>query len=259
MNKDWDANAYLAFNDLRLRPALDLLSALPDIPPGDVVDLGCGAGTAGAAIAGRFRGHRLIGVDLSEAMLAKARKVPAYDRIEKGDIAHWMPDRRPALIFSNAVLQWLPEHGVLLPRLFEALVPGGVLAIQMPRQQAAPALTTLRNLAAELFPDRFDWSGWEPPVARPEDYALLLAPLGELRLWETVYYQVLAPSSDGHPVRLFSQSTAARPILEKLSDAEASAVLAKYDAALADSYPAQADGSVLYPFRRLFMTIKRPS
>ena len=134
MQSDWNPTAYLAFNDLRLRPALDLLSAVPDIPDGDVVDLGCGAGTVGTALAQRFQGHRLIGIDSSATMLERAKDVPAYHRLERADIADWTPDRRPALIFSNAVLHWLPEHGHLFPRLANALVPGGVLAIQMPRQ-----------------------------------------------------------------------------------------------------------------------------
>ncbi|SDJ88432.1 methyltransferase domain-containing protein [Aliiruegeria lutimaris] len=257
MTKDWNPESYLAFNDLRLRPALDLLSAIPSLPNGDIIDLGCGAGTVGPALASRFQGHRLVGVDLSDAMLEKARRVPAYDRLERADIGGWTPDRRPALIYSNAALQWVSEHGYLLPRLFDALAPGGVLAVQMPRQHHAPAQQALRALAQELFPDRFDFSSWQAPVANPEEYALLLSPLGTLSLWETTYFQRLDPSSVGHPVRLFSQSTAARPILEKLSETEAAQYLHVVDARLADLYPRAPDGSVLYPFRRLFLTLLR--
>ncbi|NDR55965.1 methyltransferase domain-containing protein [Aliiruegeria sabulilitoris] len=259
MNRDWNPESYLAFNDLRLRPALDLLSAIPALPNGDVIDLGCGAGTVGPALASRFQGHRLVGIDLSDAMLEKARRVPCYDRLERADIAGWVPDRRPALIFSNAALQWVPEHGCLLPGLFNALAPGGVVAIQMPRQHHAPAQEAMRALAQALFPDRFDFSGWQAPVASPEDYALLLSPLGTLSLWETTYFQRLDPSSDGHPVRLFSQSTAARSILEKLSETESEQFLRALDARLAELYPRAPDGSVLYPFRRIFMTVLRQS
>ena len=48
---DWDPEAYARFRDLRLRPALDLLARVPQLPAGDVVDLGCGAGAAGPALA----------------------------------------------------------------------------------------------------------------------------------------------------------------------------------------------------------------
>ncbi len=255
MQKDWNPESYLAFADLRQRPALDLLTSIPAVPQGDIVDLGCGAGTIGAELAARFPGQRLIGLDSSAAMLETAGRAAAYDRLEQADIATWTPARRPALIYSNAVLQWLPEHGQLLPRLLGELVPGGVLAVQMPRQQEAPAQRILREVAAALFPERFDWSSWHSPVAAPEDYAALLDPLGTLLLWETEYFQRLEPSSEGHPVRLFSQSTAARPILEKLDEAEAEAYLADCDAELAQAYPTRADGSVFYPFRRLFFTL----
>ncbi|RYH08930.1 methyltransferase domain-containing protein [Tropicimonas sp. IMCC6043] len=255
---DWNAAHYLDFADLRLRPALDLLAAVPALPDGDVVDLGCGAGNLGPAMAARFQGHRLIGIDSSPAMLERARAESAYQRLEQSDIAQWIPDRRPALIYSNAALQWLPEHGYHLPRLARELAPGGVLAVQMPRQGMARAQMVLRELSAALFPDRFDWSDWTSPVAEPEEYATVLAPLGALSLWETVYYQRLEPSREGHPIRLFSQSTVARPILEKLTEAETETFLVAVDAALADQYPSQPDGTVLYPFRRLFFTLTRP-
>ncbi len=255
---DWNPGTYLRFQGFRLRPALDLLSAVPDLPDGDLVDLGCGPGTVGSALLGRFPMRRLIGVDTSPAMLEQAQASGVYTTFHQADIAEWVPDRRPALIFSNAALHWLPDHGWLLPRLLGQLAPGGCLAVQMPRQSLAPAHRILRDLAAVMFPDRFDWSNWEPAVAVPEAYASLLSPLGELSLWETVYYQRLAPTPEGNPVRLFSQSTVARPILEVLTEAETEWFLSAVDSSLAEAYPASPDGSVLYPFRRLFLTICRP-
>ena len=80
------------------------------------------------------------------------------------DIADWRPDTAPALIFSNAVLHWLPDHAALLPRLAGFLAPGGKLAVQMPRQYGAPSHRFLRDIAQAQFPDRFDFHGWQPPV-----------------------------------------------------------------------------------------------
>ena len=37
---DWNPEAYARFRGLRLRPALDLLAQVGDLPLGDVVDLG---------------------------------------------------------------------------------------------------------------------------------------------------------------------------------------------------------------------------
>lgn len=254
---DWNPQLYARFRDLRLRPALDLLAHVGDPPGGAVIDLGCGAGAVAPALRQRFPGRPLIGVDASTAMLAAARDSGQYDRLVPADLADWQPEAPPALILSNAALQWLDDHDRLFPRLVAALAPEGVLAVQMPRQYGAPSHRFLRDFAAEMFPDRFDFSHWHPPVRSPLDYARLLAPLGETDIWETDYFQRLAGGGPGHPVRHFTQATVMRPFLDRLNPAEAAALVERYDDALHAAYPAEDDGSVLFPFRRLFLTLRR--
>jgi trans-aconitate 2-methyltransferase len=248
----WNPEAYARFRGLRLRPALDLLAQVGDLPLGCVVDLGCGDGAAGAAIKARFD-RRLVGVDASPAMLAKA---VGYDDLIEANIATWVPATAPALIFSNAVLHWLGDHATLLPRLAGLLAPGGCLAVQMPRQFSAPSHRFLRDIAASLFPDRFDYLHYTPPVATAAEYHAMLSPLGAVQAWETDYIQLLDPSPGLHPVQAFTGSTAMRPILEKLTAVEETAFRTAYDQALGAAYPLQPDGSVLFPFRRLFFTLK---
>jgi len=254
---DWNPESYGRFADLRLRPALDLLAQVHELPPGAVVDLGCGAGAAGPALAHRFPGRKLLGIDASEAMLERAAATGAYKRCDLADIGLWEPGKAPALIFSNAVLHWLSDHASLLPRLAQLLAPCGTLAVQMPRQWHAPSHRLLREVAAQMFPDRFDFSAWQPPVADPRWYWSILSPLGALTLWETEYFQHLPADRLAHPVRRFTESTAMRPFVEKLDPAETSTFAAAYDAALAEAYPLEADGSVLMPFRRLFLLLVR--
>lgn len=252
---DWNPAAYAAFRGLRLRPALDLMAQIGDLPDGDVVDLGCGDGAVAPALATRFAGRRLIGVDGSPAMLAKAK---GYDQRLEADIADWEPAAPPALIFSNAALQWLPDHAALLPRLAEMLAPRGTLAVQMPCNHMAPSHRFLRDIAQAMFPDRFDFIGYRPPVLAGADYWSMLAPQGALNLWETEYLQPLEAAAEGHPVRAFTASTAMRPFLERLSAEEAAVFTARYDEALESAYPRQSDGGALFPFRRLFLILQRP-
>lgn len=255
---DWSPETYGRFRGLRLRPALDLLAAVGDLPPGAVVDLGCGSGFAGQALAERYADRQRIGVDLSPSMLAQAKATGHYHRLEQADLAHWQPAAPVALIFSNAALHWLADHARLLPRLAAGLQPGGVLAVQMPRQFLAPSHRFLRDIAGSLFPDRFDFTGYEPPVASPAAYWEILSPLGEVTIWQTDYLQRLDPVAHGHPVRHFTESTAMRPIAEKLNPPELAAFVTAYEAALAAAYPPLADGSVLMPFTRLFLVLKCP-
>lgn len=252
---DWNPEAYARFRGLRLRPALDLLAQVGKVPEGPVVDLGCGAGAIGAALRARF-GDRVLGIDSSPAMLAEALESGAYRALIEADINAWTPEAPPALIFSNAALHWLADHALLFPRLAGMLAAGGTLAVQMPRQFGAPSHRFLRDIAQTMFPDRFDFTGWEAPVQPASAYWQMLAPLGQVDAWEVDYLQRLEPVSEGHPVRHFAESTAMRPFIERLNGAEAAAFVSRYDAALHSAYPLLPDGAVLFPFRRLFLLLK---
>lgn len=251
--QDWNPETYARFRGLRLRPLMDLLAQVEDLPPGEVVDLGCGDGAALAPLRQRLPGHRLTGVDTSPAMLAKAG---AYDRLIEADAASWAPEAPLAMVFSNAALHWLDDHETLMPRLAGLLAPGGVLAVQMPRQYFAPSHRFLRDIAVALYPDRFDFARYEAPVQPAQAYWRMLAPLGRVQAWETDYLQRLDPVAEMHPVRAFTQSTAMRPFVEKMSPAEARAFASAYDLALTSAYPLLPDGSCLMPFRRSFFVLK---
>ncbi|MBT8455801.1 MAG: methyltransferase domain-containing protein [Alphaproteobacteria bacterium] len=255
--QDWNPEAYERFRGLRLRPAIDLLAQVPTVPDGDVVDLGCGAGVMGAALRQRFS-RPVIGIDTSPAMLAKAEATGSYDRLIEADAASWQPDTPPTLIFSNAVCHWLADHDALFPRLLHLLAPGGTLAVQVPRQYAAPSHALLRDLAQEMFPDRFDFANWTAPVATAPVYMKMLTPFGEVSAWETEYCQRLAPSDTGHPVQAFTSSTAMRPFVEKLGPDELRRYQRAYDEALHAAYPLAEDGSAIMPFRRVFFVVTRP-
>jgi trans-aconitate 2-methyltransferase len=255
MTQDWSPETYSQFRGPRVQPALDLLARVADLPKGHVIDLGCGDGGAAAALALRFPERKIIGVDSSRAMISTAAATGAYHRCDLADIAGWTANKPPALIFSNAVLHWLPDYMQLLPKLVKMLAPGGTLAVQLPRQWGAPSHRFLRDFAGEMFPDLFDFTHWRPPVSPPIDMMRLIGPLGAADVWETKYLHRLPRNASSHPVRAFTQSTAMRPFAELLSDADLARLIARYDTALASAYPLEPDGSVLFPFRRTFFTV----
>ncbi|ETX30210.1 methyltransferase domain-containing protein [Roseivivax isoporae] len=251
---DWSPGTYHRFRGFRLRPALDLMRALGPLPEGDVIDLGCGTGAAGPALQQLRR--RLVGVDSSPAMQAHARLTGVYADLVETDLEAWQPDTPPALIFSNAVLHWVGDHATLMPRLAGMLAEGGTLAVQMPHQNNAPSHRLWVQIAEEMFPGRVDASEL-PRTLLPAEYHRILAPLGRVTLWETEYYQELAPDGEGNPVRRFTEGTYARPILQRLEDAERARLIAAYEASIGKAYPTDARGKVLFPFRRLFFTVDR--
>lgn len=259
---DWDATAYGGFSDLRLRPALDLLARIPMQEAREAVDLGCGAGAAAPALRARFPTARLIGVDPSPAMREKATATGLYHSVLDADAAAFAAGQSaPDLLFSNAALHWAADHGTLFPALLERVAPGGVFALQAPRQFAEPSHRLLWRTARDLHPDRFEAAPPTPLVGEPGYYRALLAPRSSaLDLWETIYHQKLEPTADGaHPIAAFTRSTAARPYLERLSEAERPAFLAAYAEALQEVYPREPDGGAWLPFRRLFIVMRRPA
>jgi trans-aconitate 2-methyltransferase len=251
---DRNPEGYARFRDLRLRPALDLLAQVPKGLGGPVVDLCCGAGAVGPALAARF-GSGVTGMDASPAMLAEAEKTGAYARLIKAELSEWQPDAPPGVIYSNAALHWATAHEVLMPHLAAMLAPGGVLAVQMPRQGGAPSHRFIRDIAASLFGDRMADIP-ESPVMAAAKYWEILAPLGNVQAWETEYVQQVTHQAEGHPVRAFTASTVMRPFLARMNTQETHTFFHAYDAALGAAYPLLPDGSALLPFRRVFFTLQ---
>lgn len=253
----WDPSQYLKFADHRLRPALDLMAQVALEAPRAVYDLGCGPGTITRLLAEQWPGARVTGVDSSADMLAKARQEAPGIALQQADIAHWSPPAPADLLFSNAALHWLDDHGTLLPRLASHLHAGGVLAIQVP-SNADSASHILIEEAANTGPWRARLARIRPvyrSIETPDAYYRMLAPLtAQLDIWETTYLHVLAGDN---PVVEWTKGTALRPYLDALEEPERGAFLADYGARIATAYPKQPDGRTLLAFRRLFIIARK--
>ena len=103
-----------------------------------VLDLGCGTGLSGAALAGFAR--RLEGLDLSPRMLAEARKRGLYDALHEADLLDWLPGRPGGfdLVAAADVLNYLGDLAPALAAIAGALVPGGVAAFSVEAGAGAP-------------------------------------------------------------------------------------------------------------------------
>lgn len=253
----WDVEQYERYKTYRDRPALDLMVQIPsDLKPAEVWDLGCGAGEHAALLARRHPDARVHGLDSSADMLAAARARNASVAWVEGDIDAFAPETPPDLIFTNAALQWLPDHAELFPRLVSKLAKGGVFACQIPVTWRESWHVDLRETAAK-GPWAAKMVGVRDvqPVAPAEEYWRWLSPLAEVDIWKTRYLHIL---SGEDPVVDWMQGTGLRPYLARLTDpAEREAFLAAYTERTRESFPREADGSTLFDFPRLFMVARR--
>jgi trans-aconitate 2-methyltransferase len=246
----WDDSQYLKFADERTRPARELLSRVPLDDAGYIVDLGCGPGNSTALLKARWPTARVVGVDNSEEMLNRARTDwPELEWID-ADALSFEPDGRVDLIFANALLHWLPDHGSLIPRLLEYLRPGGVLAVQMPYNFNEPSHRLMRK-AGTPWVGRFDTVRATSPVGAPAFYYDLLAPKARrIDIWQTRYEHVMP---DVPSIVEWVKGTGIRPFLAVLSEPEQALYLEQYSQALDVAYPLRADGKRLFSFPRIFI------
>jgi trans-aconitate 2-methyltransferase len=168
------------------------------------------------------------------------------------DIATWSPPEPVDIIFSNAALQWLPDHAALFPRLLTCLAPGGILAVQMPAMHNEPVRTLQRDIASSgPWLKKLSGVTSAPPILEPAAYYDLLSDrVSAIEIWTTRYWHVLRGKD---PIVEWAMGTSLRPYLDALSQNDQHEFLAAYSRALRLYYPLRADGTVLLPFRRLFI------
>lgn len=251
----WSAKQYSTFENERTRPVRDLVAALPSQDVKLAVDLGCGPGNSTEVLAQRFPGATVTGLDSSEDMVSAARKRLPQLNFEVADIGAWSPSQQYDVILANASLQWLPDHATLYPHLLGKLAPGGHLAIQTPDNLEEPAHRLARETAANgPWASKIGEVKLPPRHSASFYYELLRAHASQVDVWRTTYFHALAGAA---AVVEWFKGSALLPYLEKLDADERSAFLAAYQAAIAEAYPALADGTVLLPFPRLFIVARR--
>jgi trans-aconitate 2-methyltransferase len=191
-------------------------------------------------------------------MIEAARRRLPRIRFAVEDLQAWKDAGPFDVVLANAVLQWVPRHDSLLPALVAKLAPGGALAVQMPDNLDEPAHRLMREVAAEgpWAAKLATASAARAPSPGAAWYYELLRPLcSKVDLWRTTYNHLLRGGAEA--VVEWFKGSGLRPFLEPLNTVEYAAFLERYTAAIAKAYPRLADGSVLLPFPRLFLTAIR--
>ncbi len=248
----WDPTKYLAFADHRGRPFHDLVGRIGAREPRRVVDLGCGPGNLTETLAHRWPDATVDAIDSSPDMVAAARARGINAHV--GDVTDWSPEPDTDVVVTNAVLQWVPDHGDLLRKWAGQLPSGAWLAMQVPGNFSAPSHVLIRKLAAGRAwrDDLADVAlRAEDAVSRPREYADLLTEAGcDVDAWETTYVQRL---SGEDPVLTWLTGTALRPVRAALDEDGWARFVAELTPLLRAAYPTRPDGTTWFEFRRVFV------
>jgi trans-aconitate 2-methyltransferase len=131
---DWDAETYHRVSDPQQEWGAEVLARLELSGEETVLDAGCGSGRVTRMLCERLPKGRVIGVDGSPSMIARAREELSEfgDRVELvvSDLLELAVPSPVDAIFSNAAFHWILEHQRLFDQLYACLRPGGVLEAQ---------------------------------------------------------------------------------------------------------------------------------
>lgn len=248
----WNASQYLKFQKQRTQPAIDLVNRIPVRDPKKILDVGCGPGNSTRVLKDMFPGALVIGIDNSENMLEKARA--DHPDIEfrlcdaGGDLSMLGADYD--IVFSNACLQWVPNHGEVIGRLMGLLKKGGVLAVQVPNNFSEPIHKIIQE-ASSSGP----WNGYFPEkrvfhTLSPGEYFDILAGITpDFEIWETIYYHVMESHES---IMEWYRGTGLRPYLDALPDGKRDEFEEEVLQRVVEAYPRQKNGKIIFRFPRLF-------
>ena len=252
--KDWNPEQYSKFIKERTQPAIDLANKINIKSPQKILDLGCGTGNSSQVLKDRFPFAEIIGVDNSQTMIEQAEKEHSGIKFMladiSGDISSLGSDYD--IVFSNACIQWIPDHKSLIPKLMGLLKTGGVLAVQAPMQSEHPVQQLIHKLA---FSDK-----WSRKIKNPrpintltqDRYFDILSELtSDFSIWKTVYGHRM-PSHQS--IVEWYKGTGLRPYLAQLEEEDAANFEAELLKMVCQTYSVHSNGEILFKFPRIFFT-----
>lgn len=158
----WDCGAA---DEVRTRRALDVvawLAALRVPNGGAVLDLGCATGELSAALA--RAGFEVVGVDLSQGMLRRARRkgqgLSRSPRFQRADLNAPLPFRNESFecVLCAHVVQCVEQPALLLQEARRVLVHGRWLALVGKVPGTPPSLPPPPAVGARLFAPVKRWA-----------------------------------------------------------------------------------------------------
>ena len=254
---DWNAAQYSKFKKERTIPAVDLANAINHKNVRSVLDIGCGIGNSTAVLAEKFPNAKIVGADNSDDMLADARKNNPNIEFIKLDAEKDIDSitEHYDVVFSNACIQWIPNHQKLLKSMFSLLDKNGILAIQIPQQSKHPVHKIIQSLSkSDKWKDKFGVTRMYNNLTENEYFDVLSELTENFRMWETVYFHAM-PSYES--IIEWYKGTGLRPYLEQLSDEDKTEYLNDILECLKDTYPVQKNGEIIFRFPRLFLICRK--
>lgn len=250
----WNSIQYEKFIRERTQPAIDLANRIQIQNPKNAIDIGCGPGNSTNILHEKFVNARITGVDNSQEMINRAKvNYPDLDFLffdatkDFGKLG-----TKYDIVFSNACIQWIPNHRMLIENMSNILNDDGVLAIQTPMNYQEPIHLIIEELIASRkwkakFPDPRIFYNLTPE----EYFDLLSKTFSDFTTWETIYHHRM-PSHES--IVEWYKGTGLWPYLSVLDEIDALAFEQEVFNEVVKAYPKQENGEIIFRFPRFFFT-----
>jgi trans-aconitate 2-methyltransferase len=257
MNKsnDWNPDLYRQFEKQRTQPVIDLISRLQTGTVERILDVGCGPGNSTEELLKRWSNAEIIGLDSSPSMIKQAEERLPSIKFELQDANTDSSNLgKFDVIFSNAAIQWMPNHKQLLKKLFDSLNPSGVIGIQLPDVSKMGVQLAVDQTSQNIkWRHKFTNTPFLNCRSVDEYYQICSELSTEVYLWSTDYYHVLESLQS---IVDWYKSTGMKPYLDALeNDSERQEFESEVLNRLKEYYQIQSNGHVLFPFTRIFITL----
>ncbi len=151
----WNPDDYMKHSSAQQQWAQGLIAKLELYGHERLLDIGCGDGKVTAEIAAVLPDGSVTGIDSSEEMIAHCMDRFPHElhpsiRFIVMDALDLRFDSEFDIVFSNAALHWVIDHGRVLAGIKRALRPGGRMLIQMAgKGNAADVFAVCDGMLAE--------------------------------------------------------------------------------------------------------------
>ena len=248
----WNSNQYLKFESERTQPSIDLANRIKILHPINIIDIGCGPGNSTQVLCERYPDSKVLGVDMSDDMIKTARETHDNAEFMVCDVEREIDkiSEKYDIVFSNACIQWIPNHELLLKNMMNLLNEGGALAVQIPMNYNEPIHKIIRNISTnEKWAKKFNKPRLLNTLTESEYFDLLSGISSDFVMWNTVYMHRM---KDHNAIMDWYRGTGLRPYLQQLSDDDKLEFENDIYNEVIKSYPKQKNGELIFRFPRFF-------
>lgn len=255
----WNPELIALYETERQKPVWDLMKQLKGREFQRIIDVGCGSGKSTLPLLESFPESEIVGVDSSEEMLQTAREQSSEISWKLLDGSKPLTELgRFDLVFSNAFMPWIPDQEAFIRYSRFLLNKGGVFAAQIPAFEQMKVTELTREVVAEMDPEGKIFMDVEDRTAYntdvPEYYNAVSRYFPKAEVWETTYYYQMESQKD---IVNFVRGAMLRPYLAMCNDMQEQEFLERLYEKVAEHYRDSENGTVLFPFPRIFILAEK--